>query len=116
MKELSDNQIKEMLNVNNFREVSKDKIIKFAAMMPDMDKEVAMKMIEKFSEFKQFAKEVMNTLEKEFKNTVESNNDSQAHVFKAFEDTRRILEKELDREELNKDERKEIISHLIELR
>lgn len=86
MKKLSEDQVKEILNINNFRELSKDKIIKFAAMMPEMDKEVAMKMIDKFPEFKQFANEIMNTLEKEFKNSVESNNDSQAHAFKAFEE------------------------------
>ena len=53
---LTADQVKEYLNIPDFRHLTKDKLIEFVSAIPDMDKEVAIKTIEQFPEFSGYAK------------------------------------------------------------
>lgn len=115
MQPLNEEQIKKKLGIDSWRNLSKDKVIKFAAMMPEMDKEVAIKIIEQFPEFRKFAGDVVDTLEEEYKSTIEANADSQEEVYKAFRETREILKDELRRSDLTPEERANIINMIMKL-
>jgi len=114
MQTLNEEQIKKKLGIDSWRNISKDKVIKFAAMMPEMDKEVAIKIIEQFPEFAKFANEVVDTLEEEYKTTIKANADSQEEVFKAFREIREILKDELKRDGLSPEERMDILHMIME--
>ncbi|WP_201132877.1 MULTISPECIES: hypothetical protein [Nocardiaceae] len=97
------------LDIESWRNLSKDKMLRFAALMPDMDTEVALKIIEQFPAFKEFALDTVKEIEKAHKSTLKSNDKSQKQVYKAFEDVREILKGELDKDDLTWDQRKFII-------
>ncbi len=52
---LSADQVKKYLNITDFRSLSKDKLIEFVSAIPYMDKDVAIKIIEQFPEFSNYA-------------------------------------------------------------
>jgi O-phosphoseryl-tRNA(Cys) synthetase len=50
----NEDELKKALEIDTWKNLSRDKLIKFVAMMPDMDKELALKVVEQFPEFKRF--------------------------------------------------------------
>ena len=59
-KKLSEEDVKAKLGITDFRHLKKENIMEFMSCVPEMDKEVAMKCIEQFPEFKSFANETVN--------------------------------------------------------
>nr|WP_269302431.1 hypothetical protein [Rhodococcus sp. H36-A4] len=102
------------LGIESWRNLSKDKILRFAAIMPDMDTEVTLKIIEQFPAFKEFALDAVKEIEKAHESTLKSNDKSQDQVYKALQDIREILKGELDKDDLNWDQRKFIIEQIQE--
>ncbi|AUS29687.1 hypothetical protein ACQGAO_27450 [Rhodococcus sp. 1.20] len=106
---LNEDEVKKQLGIESWRNLSKDKMLRFAAMMPDMDTEVTLKIIEKFPDFKEFALDTVKEIEKAHESTLKSNDKSQDQVYKALQDIREILKGELDKDDLDWDQRKFII-------
>lgn len=106
---LSEVEVMKQLDIDSWRNLSKDKMLRFAALMPDMDTEVALKIIEQFPTFKEFALDTVKEMEKAHKSTLKANDKSQKHAYKAFEEIREILKGELDRDNLTWDQRKVIL-------
>ncbi|MEW2070310.1 hypothetical protein [Streptomyces sp. NPDC007346] len=107
-------EIKQALGIESWRNLSKDKMIRFAAMMPDMDTEVALKIIEQFPVFKEFAMDTVNAMEKAHESTLSANKQSQEHVHRAFQEIREILRGELDKGDLSWEEKKFLIEQIQE--
>ena len=114
MKYKTDLDVKKALGIDSFRNLSKENVMKFAAMMPDMDREVALKIIEQFPEFKAFALDAVGVMEKMQENALASNSESQAHVHQALADVRAILKGQLDDSELTWEQKKEILDLIME--
>lgn len=114
MKFESEDEIKKALEIDSWKNLSRDKMVRFAAMMPDMDKEVALKVIEQFPEFTKFANEAMDVMEKEYVSTLASNKESQANVHRAFQEIRDILKGELKQDDLSFENRKYIMDLIFE--
>jgi len=108
-------QVKEALGIENWRNLSKDKVVKFAAMMPNMDKEVMFKIIEQFPQFKEFAKEVLNNMQETFKGTLESNEKSQEKLSESFAVIKSIIEDQINEENISFEEKKYYMEKLFEL-
>ncbi len=109
MKFKSEDEIKKALEIDSWKNLSKDKMIKFAAMMPDIDKEVVSKIIEQFPEFTKFAMEALNVMEKEYESTLTFNKQSQENVHKAYQEIREVLKGELNQNNLSPDDKKFIL-------
>lgn len=56
---LSEKEVLEKLDIPNFRHMSKDKIMSFCSMLPDMDTEVARMAFEKFPDFAKMSSDIM---------------------------------------------------------
>lgn len=110
----SEAEIKQALGIDSWRNLSKDKMIKFAAMMPDMGTEVALKIIEQFPSFKDFATDVVNAIEKSFDSTLSANKQSQEHFHQALQNIREILRGQLGKDDQSWEERKYIIDLIME--
>jgi hypothetical protein len=54
MKYTDEESVKEALGITSRRNLSRQNVVKFAAMMPDMDKELAVKIVEQFPAFTKF--------------------------------------------------------------
>ncbi|BFO19658.1 hypothetical protein SHKM778_60460 [Streptomyces sp. KM77-8] len=95
----------------HLEDLSKEKTIRFAAMMPDMDTEVAMKIVEQFPEFRKFATDAFGAIEKAHEATLADGRHSLDQVYQALRENREIFERELRRDDLTWEQRK----HLLEL-
>ncbi len=54
---MDEKEVKEILKIDDFRKMSKNKIVEFVSMLPKMDKEVALASINKFPNYAVMAKE-----------------------------------------------------------
>jgi hypothetical protein len=112
MKYKNEAEIKQALGIESWRNLSKDKMIRFAAMMPNMDTEVALKIVEQFPVFKDFAKDAVSAIERAHESTLSANAQSQEHVHRACQDVRDILKGELSKDDLSWEEKKFLIEQI----
>lgn len=52
---ISEESVKKALNIESFRNLSKDKIVEFISLIPNMDKDVAMSIINQFPAYAEMA-------------------------------------------------------------
>ena len=107
-------QVKEALGIHTWRNLSKDKVFQFAAMMPDMDREVALKIIEQLPEYTKFLTASLEIVAKEHESTLNSNSHSQDQVHGAYRDIREALKRKLDQGDLTWEETKYLIEQMME--
>ncbi len=107
----SEDEVKKALGIKSWRNLSKDKVVQFAAMMPDMSKEVAMKVIEQFPKFTEFATDTMTNLVHAHKGTLEANSESQGQFHQIQRDMLEILHGELDKD-LTPEERARVLDQM----
>lgn len=112
---LSEEKVLKKLGIENFRHLTKDKVIKMASMLDKMDPEVAKKALEQFPNFANTTKEMLleykNTLEK----SLESNRESVQAFYNSCNSMIETLQKQLENENLTFEERKYIIDTMLEI-
>jgi hypothetical protein len=108
-------EVLKALKISDWNSVDKDSMLKFGAMLPEMDSLLAQKLIEQFPNFKELALGVLASAEASHKATLDSNDKSQNHVYEAWSDTRQILKGELKDKDLTWEQRKYIIDLLIDI-
>ncbi|MEU9379752.1 hypothetical protein AB0D38_01545 [Streptomyces sp. NPDC048279] len=114
MKYKDEDSIKQALGIDSWRNLSKDKMIRFVAMMPDMSTEVALKIVEQFPTFKDFASNVVDAIKSSHESTLSANQQSQEYVHRAFQDLRDIIKNELDKGDLTGEQRIRLIEKMQE--
>lgn len=114
MKFDSEAEVKKALDIESWRNLSKDRMIRFAAMMPDIDREVALKIVEQFPAFKEFAMETVGVMESAQASALQNNKESQAQVHQAFQEIREILKGELAQDDLPWEQRKQLLELVLE--
>lgn len=81
---VSEEAVKKMLNIDSFRNLSKEKIIEFVSLIPQMDKDVAISVINQFPTFANSAKVMIENLKETTDRTIESNDLSQKAAIDAY--------------------------------
>lgn len=110
----NETDILKALGMESWRNLSKDKFVQFLAMMPEMDKEVALKVISQFPEFTKFARSALEDTTKAFEGALDSNERSQTKVYEIHLERLAILKAELDKE-LTPDERMRVLDDIREV-
>lgn len=110
----SEDDVKKALNIDSWRNLSKDKLLNFVAEMPNMDKEVALRAIEQFPHFKILVGETLNSFEQRYESAQKYSWKSQKKVHEAFQSYRDTLNRELERENLSSEDRFSILNLLRE--
>lgn len=82
MRDKNEAEIMKMLEIDTWRNLSKDKVLQFAALMPEMDRDVAMRVIAQFPEFRMFAIEALNVIEKDHASTLTSTRTARSKFIK----------------------------------
>lgn len=108
----SEDDVKKALNIDSWRNLSKDKLLTFVAEMPQMDHEVALKVIEQFPDFKSLVGETLNSFEQRYESAQKFSWKSQKKVHEAFQSYRETLNRELERGNLSVEERFSILEML----
>jgi len=96
---LTAGQVKEYLDIPDFRHLTRDKLIKFVSAIPDMDNEVAIKIIEQFPEFTGYAKVLVDHYDGMCNDILKGNGRSVQAVMDGYKQTLDLLD------ELAKDEK-----------
>lgn len=112
---LSEDDVKKALKIDNFRNLSKDKIMEFVSLIPQMDKDVAMAIINQFPAFGESALNMVMQLNTMCDKLLTSNKSSQADSIEAY---KMILESHRDRltkGDITSEEREKITREMIEV-
>lgn len=81
---VSEEQVKDALQINKFSELSKDKIMEFVSLIPNMDKEVAIAIINQFPAYADSANNMVAQLNDMCDNVIKDNNSSQKDAVEAY--------------------------------
>lgn len=112
---LSEKKILQKLNIEDFRHMTKDKIVQFASMLPKMDPEVAKAALSQFPSFTGLATDLVTELKQLVSHTYALSNDSQTAFFGVCTKILSSLEKELEDENLSPEQKDQIENKMIEV-
>lgn len=102
----SENQIKNELGINNWRNLLNDKMIQFTEMMPKMEPPVLTGLVGQLPQFWHFSKETLKTLEN--RSPISQDSPQVRHLV----EIRRLLDRDFDTEH-NKPELKQLYFEII---
>lgn len=109
----TEEQVKDALQINSFREVSKAKLMEFVSLTPNMDKDVALAIVDQFPAYSDCAKVMVAELKNMCGNILTDNSDSRNSYVAAYNSILDSLQKELSREELSPEDRVYITEKMI---
>lgn len=112
---ISENDVKRALGIETFRNIPKDKIMKFASMIPYMDKEVAIAIINQFPVFADFGKAVINTYTQLCNDILKINKESLTATINAYQTTLDALSKKVESENITEEELKFITQEMVDI-
>lgn len=112
---LSEQKVLKRLGIDNFRQLSKKKVLKLASMIHEMDPEVAKKALEQFPEFEKTTLELVEKYHDSFLNLLVSSKETSERVFAMHEYAIQILERELSIGELSFEQRMVILDKITEV-
>lgn len=110
---VSEEQVKDALQISKFSELSKDKIMEFVSLIPNMDKEVAIAIINQFPAYADSANNMVAQLNDMCDNVIKDNNSSQKDAVEAYKVILQDLSELLKKEDISKEERDEITEKMI---
>ena len=114
-KKMNEKQVLRKLGIENFRQMTKDKVMSFASALPEMDPEVAKKALEQFPHFIDMAKQVILNMKDHIQKFIEHDTHSQNEVYKAY--TRVLIAQEnrlnKDNGSLTEEEKDSIIQEMV---
>ena len=109
----SEEAVKHALKIDSFRNLSKDKVMQFASIIPDMDKEVAIAIINQFPVYADFGKAAIERYTEVCNRILENNKESQVEVVKRYQTILDVLAKRMEKEEISDQERQSITVDMI---
>ncbi len=112
---VSVDEVKNALKIDSFRNLSKDKIMEFVSLIPNMDKEVAIKIIEQYPAFAKLSEAMVAQLNKMCDTALEKNEESQRLTIQAYKQVLDELSNQLHMEDISKEEREKITKQMIEI-
>lgn len=111
---LNEQKVLDKLGIEDFRHLSKDKVVEFVSLIPEMDPEVAKAAINQFPEFAKTMKSIMIDYKEEIESALKSNDDSTKACQDAATNILKSLDKMLEKD-LTQEEKMQIIDKMIEI-
>ena len=81
---VSEDQVKKALHIDSFRNLSKDKIMEFASLIPNMDKDVAISIINQFPAYAESSRNMIEQYNVMCDKILQSNDDSRRDAVMAY--------------------------------
>ncbi len=113
--QLTEKQVLKKLNIPDFRHLSKDKIMTFFSMLPNMDPEVAKKAIEQFPTYAGTVKEIVSEYKGFLEKALADNAESVQSYYAICNSILNTLSNMLEQDDLSFDEKKYIIDQMLEV-
>lgn len=113
--QFTEKQVLKKLNIPDFRHLSKDKIMTFFSMLPNMDPEVAKKAIEQFPTYAGTVKEIVSEYKGFLEKAFADNAESVQSYYAICNSILNTLSNMLEQDDLSFDEKKYIINQMLEV-
>lgn len=112
---MTEEQVKQELGIVDFRTITKDKIMNFVSLMPKLDKELSIKIIEQFPNYASMATSMVNNLMDMCNNALESNKVTEKEAIEAYKYVLETIRVELKDEEFTAAEKEKFTKQMIEV-
>lgn len=110
---VSEKAVKHALKIDSFRNLSKEKIMQFASMIPYMDRDVAIAIINQFPVLADFGKAAISSYMQVCDNILEKSHESQMAVIQGYQTILSALSKRMEVESITDAERKSMTEDMI---
>lgn len=110
---LTEQKVLRKLDIPDFRHLTKDKVVSFVSMLPQMDPEVAKCALEQFPAFAETSLAVVSCLRESMEAIVSGNAENMAEFNARCQEALTALEAELAREDLTDEGRKMVIDGIM---
>jgi len=110
---VTEDEVKKALSIDSFRNMSKDKIMEFVSAIPNMDKDVAIKIIEQFPAYTESAINMLTQLNTMCNNAMEENSESQKEAIEAYKKILDDLGELLKKDSITAEYRAQITEQMI---
>lgn len=112
---LSADAVLERIGATSFRNISKDQLITFVSAIPEMDKEIAIKCIEQFPAFKEYAASIVSQLQALCMNAISDNKASRQDAVNAYMLILEGLREKLSASEMSASETHQLTQDMVEI-
>ena len=110
---MSEEDVKKALNVKDFRSLSKDKIMDFVSIIPNIDKEIAISIINQFPNYAKLSKDMVGGMIGVCNKSLESSESGNKEVIETYKGILETLKEELNNGDLSTEDKKEINEKMI---
>ena len=107
--------VKKELKISDFSKMSDEQINRFIPMIPEIDKDIAFKIIEQLPDYSKVASETINSFTLMSKETMKKADDGAKKTIMSYQKIIDTIAKHLEDGELSKEEQKQDINKMIEL-
>ena len=111
----TEDDVKKLLGVEDFRHISKEKVIQFVSNIPHMEKDVAIKAIEQFPAFKDYGQIMVSHLSEMCNNIIAENGKNAKAVFSAYQKTLDVLAAQLEKKNITSKDRQYFAEKMVEV-
>lgn len=112
---LTEKQVLKKLGIRDFRHISKNKIMTFFSMLPDMEPEVAKKAMDQFPVYAGTVKEIVSEYRNFLDKALADNTESMRSCYAVCSSILNVLSKILEQDEYTFEEKKYIIEQMLEV-
>lgn len=111
----TEEQVKSSIGISDWRHLSKDNLMNFVSVLPNVDSEVAIRIIEQFPEFSKNSVEMLNIMKDVCNTALEDDKQSSIQSIEAYKQVLDELSAMLKREDLSNEDRKYFADKMIEV-
>ena len=112
-KYMSEEDVKEVLNISDFRSLSKEKVMEFISIIPKVDKEVAMNIINQFPNYVDMAKNMVGGMIHLCDEALQDVKIGKKDVIESYKIVLETLKEQLNDERLTIEEKNKITDDMI---
>lgn len=112
---LTEEEVKKELGIVDFRTITKDKIMQFVSLMPKLDKELAIKIIEQFPSYATMATSMVTNLIDMCNNALTNSKITEKEAIEAYKYVLETIRMELEDGEVTPEEKEKYNNQMIEV-
>ncbi len=110
---MSEDEVKKALNISDFRSLSKEKVMEFISIIPKVDKEVAMSIINQFPNYVDMAKNMVGGMIHLCDDALQDSKIGRKDVIESYKIVLETLKEQLNDDKLTVAERNKITDDMI---
>ena len=111
----TEEDVKKLLDIEDFRHITKEKVIQFVSNIPNMEKDVAIKAIEQFPAFKDYGSIMVSHLSEMCNKIIAENGKNAKAVFNAYQKTLDVLAAQLEKKNITAKDRRYFAEKMVEV-